>query len=56
LKNKRRRRQRRRAAIIGVLPGTLSLFLTEVSFDTSEEKQLSYFQKLIFFENSLMIS
>ena len=34
----------------------LSLFLTEVSFDTSEEKQLSYFQKLIFFNNSLMIS
>ena len=33
----------------------LSLFLTEVSFDISEEKQLSYFQKLIFLKNSLMI-
>ena len=34
----------------------LVLFLTEVTFDTSEEKQLSYYQKWIFFQNSLMIS
>ena len=35
--------------------GNLSYFLTEVSFVTSEEKQLSGFQKLIIFENSLII-
>ena len=32
----------------------LILFLTEVGFDTSEENQLSYFQKWIFFQNSLV--
>ena len=32
----------------------LSLFLAEVRFDTSEENQLSYFQKRIFFQNSLV--
>ena len=32
----------------------LSLFLTEVSFDTPEENQLSYFLKWIFFQNSLV--
>ena len=32
----------------------LSLFFTEVSFDTSEENQLSYFQKWLFFQNSLL--
>ena len=31
-----------------------SLFHTEVSFDTSEEKQLSYFQELIFFKNKII--
>ena len=28
----------------------LSLFLTEVSFDTSEEKEVSYFQNGYFFK------
>ena len=28
----------------------LSLFLTEVGFDTSEGKQLSYFQNIYFFK------
>jgi hypothetical protein len=31
--------------------GVLGLFLAEVSFDTSEEKQLSYFQNGYFFKN-----
>ena len=35
--------------------GKLSFFLTEVSFDTSEEKQLSYFQKWRFKKKSFMI-
>ena len=30
----------------------LILFLTEVGFDTSDEKQLSYFQYVYFFLNS----
>ena len=34
--------------------GKLPLFLTEVNFDTSEENQLSYFQKWIFFKSSLV--
>ena len=34
--------------------GKLNLFLNEVSFDTSEENQLSHFQEWIFFQNSLV--
>ena len=34
--------------------GKLSLFLTEVDFDTSEENQVSNFQNCIFFQNSLV--
>ena len=36
--------------------GKLSLFLAEVSFDNSEQKQLSYFQNHYFFQNSLRMS
>jgi len=31
-------------------------YFTEVSFDTTEENQLSFFQNVYFFQNSLMMS